>query len=253
MIYDSPRLAVGYAFNRPPVHRHIIEKVKTSLGLTGRGRRVLDIGCGAGLSTAAIEPLAETVIGLELARVMLAHSRVIVPRASFLVGRAERLPFSDGAFDLMTVAGSLNYADLGLFLPEAARVLAPGGRLIIYDFSAGRRLRESTRLDEWYDAFERCYPAPPGYALDVRGIAYGQFGLRLDYYEEFEVAVPMNLDSYLAYVLSETSVELVLSRGEPETDVRDWCQGTLEDVFGSVHREVLFDAYFAYVSHDGTA
>jgi ubiquinone/menaquinone biosynthesis C-methylase UbiE len=79
----------------------------------------------------ALESLAETVVG---------------PNALFLVGRAERLPFSAGAFDLMA-AGSLNYADVDLFLPEAARVLAPGDVLLIYDFSAGRRVRGDHQLD----------------------------------------------------------------------------------------------------------
>jgi len=62
MIYDSPRLAAGYAYDRPPVHYHIIEKIKASLRITGRRARALDIGCGAGLSTAANEALAETVV-----------------------------------------------------------------------------------------------------------------------------------------------------------------------------------------------
>jgi len=151
----------------------------------------------------------------------------------------------------MTAAGSLNYTDLDQFFPEAVRVLTPGGRLIIYDFSAGRRLRGSPLLDEWFAAFERRYPAPPGYALDVRSLAYGQFGLRLDGYEEFEVAVPMNLDSYLSYVVSETSVESAISRGVPEAEIHNSCQSTLAEVFDDAHREVLFDAYVAYVSRDG--
>lgn len=252
MIYDSSRLAAAYAFNRPPVHQHIIKRIQASLRINGRRARALDIGCGAGLSTAAIAPLAESVIGLEPAPAMLAHSREVAPRASFLVGQAERLPFRDGAFDLMTAAGAINYADLDLFLPEAARALAPGGLFIIYDFSAGRRFRESGLLDEWYAAFELHYPAPPGYALDVQGIACNRFGLRLDGYEAFEVAVPMTLDSYLSYALSETSVESAISRGVPEAEIRDWCQSTLANVFGDAPQEVLFDAYVAYVSHEGS-
>jgi SAM-dependent methyltransferase len=251
-IYDSPRLAAGYAYDRPPVHRRIIERVRGSLGPRDRYKRALDIGCGAGLSTAAIAPLAEVVIGLEPVRAMVAHHHVVAPGAIFLVGQAERLPFRDGVFDLMTAAGAINYADLDLFLPEAARVLAPDGRLIIYDFSAGRRLRDSAALQEWYSAFERRYPAPTGYALDVQGLAYNRFGLRLDGYEAFEVAVPMTLDSYLSYALSETSVELALSRGAPETELRDWCQSTLANVFGVAPQEVLFDAYVAYVNRDET-
>ena len=107
-IYDSPRLAAGYAYDRPPAHRRIIQRVRELLQITGRRTRALDVGCGAGLSTAALEPLAETMVGLEPVRTMLTHSRAVAPHALFLVGQAERLPSSAGAFDLITAAGSLN-------------------------------------------------------------------------------------------------------------------------------------------------
>ena len=126
-IYDSPRLAAGYAYDRPAIHERIIDAAREHLHITNRLGRALDVGCGAGLSTAALESLAETVIGLEPVHAMLAHSRVIAPHALFVVGRAERLPFSAGAFDLIAAAGALNYVDVDLFLGEAVRVLAPGG------------------------------------------------------------------------------------------------------------------------------
>jgi len=103
-IYDSPRLAAQYAHDRPPVHPHIIRAIGEHLRLGARVGRALDIGCGAGLSTAALEPLAETVVGIEPVRVMLTHRHAVAPHALFLVGQAERLPFPAGAFDLMTAA-----------------------------------------------------------------------------------------------------------------------------------------------------
>jgi len=175
-IYDSPRLAAGYAYDRPAIHRRIMEGAAEYLHVTNRLGRALDIGCGAGLSTAALECLAETVVGLEPVQAMLTHSRVVAPHALFLVGRAETLPFSARAFDLIAAAGALNYVDVDLFLPDAARVLAPGGVLIIYDFSAGRRVRGGHQLDEWFATFARRYPSPPGYEFDVRGLAYSRSG-----------------------------------------------------------------------------
>lgn len=249
-IYDSPRLAAQYAYDRPPVHPHIIRAIGEHLRLGARVGRALDIGCGAGLSTAALESLAETIVGIETVRTMLTHRHAVAPHALFLVGQAERLPFPAGVFDVMTAAGSVNYADLDLFLPEAARVLAPGGVLVIYDFSAGRRLRGSGLLEEWFVAFERRYPSPPDYEIDVRGLAYGPSGLRLEAYEELEVAVPMNLGSYLAYALSETNVESAITRGVSEAEIRDWCHGTLSKVFGDESRQVMFDSYIAYVRRD---
>lgn len=246
-IYDSPRLAAGYAFNRPLVHPHIIQTIGQRLCAGGRVRRALDIGCGAGLSTAALEPLAERVAGIEPVAAMLQHHRVVAPHALFVAGQAERLPFADETFELLTAAGSVNYSDLDLFLPEAARVLTPGGALLIYDFTAGRRLRGSALLEAWSDAFERRYPPLPGYALDVRGLAYDRAGLRLERYDELEVAIPMNLASYLAYAMSETSIEAAIRRGASEAEIRAWCHETLWPVFGGELKEVIFDAYIAEV------
>lgn len=251
-IYDSPRLAAGYAYDRPAVHGRIIEAAREYLEITNRLGRALDIGCGAGRSTTALESLAETVVGLEPVQAMLAHSRVVAPHALFLVGRAEKLPFSAGAFDLIAAAGALNYVDLDLFLPDAARVLVPDGVLIIYDFSAGRHMREGHELDEWFTTFSRRYPSPSGYELDVRSLPYRRSRLRLKGYAELEIAVPMTLGTYLPYILSETGVESAISRGVPETEIRAWCQNTLGGVLGDTPRDVLFTAYVAYVSRDGS-
>lgn len=246
-IYNSPRLAAGYAYGRPLVHRSIVQKLETYPGMRVPVERALDVGCGAGLSTAAIAHLAGMVVGLEPVAAMLAHSGVVAPRARFLVGQAERLPFRDGTFNLLTAAGALNYTDLRLFLPEAARVLAPGGVLAVYDFSAGRRLRDSDRLDGWYGTFERRYPSPPGYHLDPRNLAYGSSGLRLEAYEEMEVGVSMTFSSYLRYAMTETNVELAISRGAREAEIEDWCRATLEAILVDDPFDVLFDAYIACV------
>ncbi len=252
-VYDSPRMARGYAFDRPSVHPHIIRVVRERLQLDVRVRRALDVGCGAGLSTAALAELAGHVFGLEPVPAMLAHTRVVAPGASFVIGGAEHLPFSPHSFGLVTAAGSLNYVDLDLFLPELARVLAPGGVMAIYDFSEGRRFRDDSRLDAWYAAFAERYPPKPGYELDVAAIDYSRFGLRLATYEEFDVAVPMSLSSYLPYVMSETGVEMAVARGAAVEAIRAWCESTLASLFSDTPRDVLFDAYVACVRRDAAA
>lgn len=178
---------------------------------------------------------------------MLAHRRDVAPAAGFVVGRAERLPFAARAFDLVTAAGSINYADLGLFLPEVARVLSPGGALVVYDFSAARRSLGDRGLEDWFTAFEARYPFPSGYELDVRVLPYAEAGLRFAGMEEFEVVLPMTPAAYLAYALSETNVELAVSRGAAEEDIRAWCRQTLDGVFAGATREIVFEAYAAYV------
>jgi SAM-dependent methyltransferase len=250
-LYNSARLASAYAFARPPIHPLIIERIMGHG--TVRARSIgcaLDVGCGAGRSTAALTAVARTVVGLEPAAAMLAHCRAVAPGASFVVGRAEDLPFANASFDLVTAAGSLNYTDRGRSLGEIARVLAPGGVLAIYDFSSGRRCHAAASLDDWFAEFERLYPYPPGYALDVRALDYGSVGLRLAGYEPFEVAVALTLDAYLAYVLSEANVERAVASGAPEASVAAWCRERLALVFGISSLAVLFTGYIAYVTAD---
>jgi SAM-dependent methyltransferase len=249
--YNSARLAAGYAYSRPPVHPHVIRMVAEHLHITKPLRSALDVGCGAGRSTDALGELAEFVVGLEPVPTMLAHIHAVAPRAFFAVGRAEELPFRSRAFDLITAAGSLNYVDLTRFFPEAARVLAPTGRLIIYDFSAGRRFRASDALDEWFASFERRYPFPPDYELDVRVLDYGRSGLRPIACHEFEVALSFTAGSYVQYILSEANVEFAIVHGVPEGEIRDWCSSTIERVFGGSPHDVLFGGYIAYVCREG--
>jgi hypothetical protein len=64
-VYDSERLAAAYAFDRPLV---VHEQILRSARLARRADRAQDVGCGAGLSTAALAPLARRVIGLNRSR-----------------------------------------------------------------------------------------------------------------------------------------------------------------------------------------
>jgi len=182
-VYDSERLAAYYAFDRPPVHEQILQ----SAPLTRQAGRALDVGCGAGLSTAGLAHLARQVVGLEPVAAMLAHRRTVAPHASFVIGQAERLPFAAGSFDLVTAAGSLNYTGLPSALAEIARVLTRDGTFLLYDFSAGRRSVSGAELADWYASFEQRFPPPPGWQpLEVRELPLARYGLRLLDFTEVE-------------------------------------------------------------------
>ena len=246
-LYQSARIAAGYAFGRPAVHERILERVREHLQLTSRVRRALDVGCGAGRSTAALGALAREVVGIDPSPAMLAHRRAVAPRARFAVAAAERLPFTADAFEVITAAGSINYADLELALPEITRTLTRRGTFVVYDFSAGRRMTDTGRLEQWYAEFEERYPDAPGYALDVRAIPFERFGLFLEKYDGLELHVPMSFEAYVAYALSETRIERALTNSANEDRIRQWCRDTLTGVFEGGRRDVIFDAYAAYI------
>jgi ubiquinone/menaquinone biosynthesis C-methylase UbiE len=102
-------------------------------------RRVLDVGCGTGYllrRIAARAPDAAELVGVDAAAQMVrvAQDGTDDPRARFLAGTAEQLPEPDGGFDLVVTTTSFDHwADQQAGLRECARVMAPGGRLVLVD------------------------------------------------------------------------------------------------------------------------
>jgi SAM-dependent methyltransferase len=242
-VYDSERLAASYTFDRPPVHEHILRSAR----LNRRADQALDVGCGAGLSTAALAPLARQLTGLEPVPAMLAHRRAVAPNARFVIGQAEQLPFAAASFDLITAAGSLNYAGLPSALAEIARVLTRDGTFLLYDFSAGRRSVSGDKLAAWFASFEQRFPSPPGWEpIDVHELPLAAYDLRLLHFTNVETRLPMTFDAYLRYMLSEVNVDNAIARGACSAqEARDWCHGTLEAVFADGDVTVVIPGYIA--------
>ena len=103
------------------------------------GKRVLDLGCGDGLLTTSLATRGARAVGVDIDRAML---RAAVARtdpdqrepARFVEGRLEQLPFPDAMFDVVVAVTVLCLlSDRAIAIREAARVLRPGGRLIIGD------------------------------------------------------------------------------------------------------------------------
>lgn len=112
-----------------------------------RPRRVLDVGCGTGRLLGHLAAYAEnaTLIGVDISAGMLATARgnASCGRIAFCQGAAEDLPFADAAYDLVTATISFrHWRDKAAGVREVARVLAPGGTLVVAGpFGAGRPLR----------------------------------------------------------------------------------------------------------------
>ena len=104
------------------------------------GETALDVACGTGALTrtlARIEPDA-TVIGTDFSWEMVRRApRDRAAGIAYLVGDATRLPFPDASVDVVTIAfGLRNLPDSDAGLHEMRRVLRPGGRLVVCEFSS---------------------------------------------------------------------------------------------------------------------
>jgi ubiquinone/menaquinone biosynthesis C-methylase UbiE len=98
------------------------------------GRRTLDVGCGTGTLAVALAERGGKVWGVDSSPAMLAEAQAKETRARFKGGAAEALPFKDGWFERVVMRLSLHHLDRPRALAEAARVLVPGGRILIATF-----------------------------------------------------------------------------------------------------------------------
>lgn len=137
------------------------------------GDRVLDVAAGTGDLTielaSRVVPDGE-VIGCDFSTEMLDRARAKAPALRFEHGDALALDYPDDAFDAATVGfGARNFADLDRGLSEMARVVRPGGRVVMLDFTTPRRPPFSTFFGIWFD---RIVPAIGRLAGERRAYGY---------------------------------------------------------------------------------
>ncbi|WP_394771655.1 demethylmenaquinone methyltransferase [Lacisediminihabitans sp.] len=100
------------------------------------GERVLDIAAGTGTSSAALAKSGADVVAADFSPGMIEVGRVKHPGITFVQADAMALPFGDNEFDAVTISfGLRNIEDPKKALAEMYRVLKPGGRLVICEFS----------------------------------------------------------------------------------------------------------------------
>lgn len=121
------------------------------------GEDILDVGCGTGLLLGRIAGRAPGVrlAGVDLTREMIhqAHARLGY-EGRLAVANLNRLPFADAVFDAVTISSVLHYLpDAGCAFSETARVLRPGGRLVITAWDGSTwRMRALAKWLNWRGA-----------------------------------------------------------------------------------------------------
>ncbi|WP_430592177.1 bifunctional demethylmenaquinone methyltransferase/2-methoxy-6-polyprenyl-1,4-benzoquinol methylase UbiE [Humidisolicoccus flavus] len=100
------------------------------------GERILDVAAGTGASGAPMAKAGAFVTALDFSAGMIEVGKQRHPELEFIEGSAEDLPFESGSFDAVTISfGLRNVQDPHLALSEFFRVLKPGGRVHICEFS----------------------------------------------------------------------------------------------------------------------
>ena len=117
--------------------RSVLDPVMLPLALKRKPKTALDIGCGEGRFCRMLKAQGVDATGIDPTTNLLASARERDPDGRYLEGKAEALPFDDGAFDLVVSYLSLiDIPDIRAAIPEMARVLKPGGTLLIANLNS---------------------------------------------------------------------------------------------------------------------
>ncbi len=143
------------------------------LAALGPGGRALDVASGTG--DLAIELARRvgpdgTVVGSDFSEGMLDLARAKSSAVRWEWANALELPYPDDGFDAATVGfGARNFSDLDRGLAEMARVVRPGGRVVVLEITVPQRPPLSTFFSIWFD---RIVPALGKVAGDPDAYAY---------------------------------------------------------------------------------
>ncbi|MEV3856779.1 class I SAM-dependent methyltransferase [Streptomyces sp. NPDC050095] len=154
--FDS--VAAEYATARPSYPPALFDAVEELAGLPLQGARTVDVGAGTGIATRLLRERGADVIAVEPGPGMGAQLRRDLPDVPLLRALGDALPLADATADLVTYAQSWHWTDPARSVPEALRVLRPGGALALWwnvpdpdvDWTSAQEARLQDRLPGYH-------------------------------------------------------------------------------------------------------
>ncbi|WP_153813569.1 class I SAM-dependent methyltransferase [Streptomyces sp. SUK 48] len=171
--------AAQYAANRPSYPPALLDTIEKAADRSLTGARVADVGAGTGISTSLLHARGADVLAVEPGAGMAAEFRRGNPDIPLVRGNGNALPLAGATLDFLTYAQSWHWTDPAHSVPEALRVLRPGGALALWwntdapdiEWIAEAEAREGRRFgfdpaERHHKADERLDLADPSGRLD---------------------------------------------------------------------------------------
>lgn len=257
MNFFSPEsTAQRYAQGRPDFHPHTIEKVRQYLNLTDKLEKVLDVGCGTGLSTKALLEIGKQVFGTDSSQEMLKHA-ACKDQIQYQSASATSQPYLDGEFDLLTVCSAIHWFDIDQFLGEANRLLKPRAHLVLYDNFFISEMVSVPSFSNWFpETYLRKFPSPPrnnGYQWSRKNLS--PLGFSLVEEDTFKNGVDFSMEELVLYFTTQSNITAAISSGAfSYIEIESWLRKDLVQFFPepSQKRTLLFGNWIKYLQKNAS-
>ena len=158
--------------------RYVLDPVMLPRALAAKPKTALDVGCGEGRFCRKLAEHGIATTGIDPTVALIAHAREMDARGAYVEAPAENLPFDDASFDLVVSYLSLiDIADYRTAITQMARVLKPGGALLIANLNG---FNTAGAESGWIrNAFGQIQHYPVDHYLDERGFWTEWRGIRI--------------------------------------------------------------------------
>ncbi|PBC97130.1 methyltransferase family protein [Streptomyces sp. Ag82_O1-15] len=147
--------AAQYAANRPSYPPALFTALEDLAARPLKGAKVIDVGAGTGISTTLLHARGADVIAVEPGAGMAAEFRRAHPDIPLVRGTGDTLPLATASADFLTYAQSWHWTNPAHSLPEAFRVLRPGGALALWWNTSALDVpwiaAQAQRIDQYFE------------------------------------------------------------------------------------------------------